>query len=113
MDPRTGERQRKLELVFNATNDFIFLVAIEYREHQGPSFTFDSVNDAYCDLAGLSREAIVGHSVDGLFPRERVKRARMQLEETIETGEVNRKDTIDFPRGPVVTDIATRVIDRG
>src|SRR4051812_24410946 len=44
------ESQAKLDLIFNATNDFIVLIAVTYQPDGTPEFVYEAVNRAYCEM---------------------------------------------------------------
>src|SRR5689334_10581897 len=51
-----AESQRRLDLIFNATHDFIFMFGVEYAPDGELSFRFEAVNKAYCELTGLKAD---------------------------------------------------------
>jgi PAS domain S-box-containing protein len=103
--------QRTLDLIFNATSDFIFLVAVEY-EGDAPRFRYEEVNAAYARIVGRPREEIVNRRVDEVLTAERYASSRLLLEEAAKTGESIRRTAVDFPGGRAITDITIRVIDQ-
>lgn len=105
------ESERRLDLIFNATNDFIFLIGVRYDDAGEPTFSFEAVNAAYCELTGRTVESLVGKTLDEALPADRAANARAVMMQTMEHGEANYRGATEFPRGVVISDVLIRVID--
>src|SRR5262249_27116276 len=107
------ESRRKLELIFNATHDFIFLIGVDYPEDSAwPRFRYEAVNQAYCDLTTRTREELIGRTLEEVLPPERATNARNLLTRVVELGEARYQGTDAFPRGILVSDVSLRVVER-
>jgi PAS domain S-box-containing protein len=105
------QSQRTLDLIFNATSDFIFLMAVEYAGDE-PHYRYEEVNAAYARIAGRPRAAIVNRFVEDVLPADRFASSRLLLDEAVKTGESARRTAVNYPGGRAITDITIRVIDR-
>lgn len=107
------ESQHKLDLIFNATHDFISLIRVEYPE-EGPSpvFRYDAVNDAFCEITSLGRDDVVGRTIEEALPSALAVKRRKLLTDVLERGELHYEGTDTFPHGVFVTDVMLRVAER-
>ena len=72
---------------------------------------YEYVNDAYCALVGLDREALLGHRFGELFPQYRAGERFAIYQRVAETGEPCRTDAVHGERAWEGTRLATRTID--
>jgi PAS domain S-box-containing protein len=108
------ESQRKLDLIFNSTNDFIVLIAVRYRDDGTPQFVYEAVNDAYCEMISCRIAELVGHTFEEALPADRASSAKVLLGDLIAS---NRESAhyvgpIELPRGRIILDYSVRVIER-
>jgi two-component system sensor histidine kinase VicK len=108
------ESQRKLDLIFNATNDFIVLIAVTYRPDGTPDFVYEAVNRAYCEMISCTIDNLVGHSLEEALPSERATGGRALLTQLITSGEESYESVsaVDLPRGRIVIELSVRVVAR-
>ncbi len=86
--------KEKLELVFNSTNDIMFLIDIE----KDQVFRFSTVNNRFLEATGLSREDIEGKIVEEVFPRQSHSMVLSKYKEVIETGKpVSWEENTTYP----------------
>jgi PAS domain S-box-containing protein len=108
------ESQRKLDLIFNATNDFIVLIAVTYGPDGTPQFAYEAVNAAYCEMISCAIDDLVGRTFDEALPPDRAAAGRAMLTELInsETGSAEYVNAVELPRGRIVVEMNIRVVER-
>lgn len=90
------QREAELNLIYNTINDVIFLVTIE----PGPRYKFSSVNLAFLQTTGLSREQIVGQYVDAIIPEPSLSTVLANYEKAIrEKNKQQWEETSMYPAG--------------
>ncbi len=65
-DTADREREGKYEFIVNTSKEFMTLIDRNY--------IYEAVNEAYCRAQGLSREEIVGHTVESIWGAETFER---------------------------------------
>jgi PAS domain S-box-containing protein len=108
------ESQRELDLIFNATNDFIVLIAVSYGPDGAPEFVYEAVNRAYCEMISCAIDNLVGHTFEEALPPERAAAARAMLTHLIESGASSTESVsaVDLPRGRIVIEVGVRIVER-
>ena len=90
-----GRQLRELQLldvIAEGSRDLMYAKDTEGR------YTF--LNGAYCELHGLSRADMLGHTDEALLPPEAGTRARRAEQEVIDGGaEISREEVFDTPAG--------------
>jgi two-component system, cell cycle sensor histidine kinase and response regulator CckA len=103
------ENQRRLALIYDTVRDVIFQLAVE----PDSQFRFVSVNAAFLKVTGLSREAVVGRTVNEVIPEPSLtmvlEKYRLAIEERTT---VLWEETSDYPTGRLTGEVAvTPVFD--
>ena len=108
------ESQRKLDMIFNATNDFMVLIAVSYGPNGVPEFVYEAVNRAYCEMISCNIDNLVGHTFEEALPSDRAAAGRAMLTDLIFSGtqSVEAVSAVDLPRGRIVTEVSVRVVER-
>lgn len=89
-------RERQLEIIFNASNDIIFLISIE----AGPRYRFASVNQAFMLATGLQRKQIEGRYVDEIIPEPSLTLVLAKYDEAVADSQAMQwEETSDYPAG--------------
>ena len=106
------ESQRKLDLIFNSTNDFIVLMSITHKPDGSPELTYEAVNEAYCRMISCETSSLVGHTLEEAVPPERARAIYQQLREamTAEGGMVHEQRAVDLPSGRRIIESELRVV---
>ncbi len=92
----TVSRERQLEIIFNASNDIIFLISVE----PGPRYRFTSVNRAFLSATGMQKEIIEGRFVDEIIPEPSLWIALTNYRKAIaDHHTVQWEETSDYPAG--------------
>jgi PAS domain S-box-containing protein len=103
------ENEQRLTSIYNTVRDVIFHLAVE-PEGQ---FRFVSVNAAFPRATGLSREAVVGKTVDEVIPEPSLTMVLGKYRQAIEDrGVVVWEETSDYPTGRLTAEVSvTPVFD--
>jgi PAS domain S-box-containing protein len=106
------DSQRKLDLIFNSTNDFIVLMSITYEPDGTPELRYEAVNEAYCRMTSCKTSSLVGHTLDEALPAERARAGYTEFREAIasEGGVLHHQRAIDLPGGRRVIEYEIRVV---
>lgn len=75
------KNEEKLKLIYNNTNDIIFLVNCKGEDE----YYFDSVNKAFLDATGLTEEQVTGKNIKDVLPEASVKLGLENYKRVIET----------------------------
>jgi PAS domain S-box-containing protein len=90
------EREQQLISIYNSVRDIIFQLAVE----AGGRFRFVSVNEAFLKITGLSREAVVGKTVNQVIPEPSLTMVLGKYRQAIEEKtSVLWEETSDYPAG--------------
>ena len=96
------EREQMLS-VFNAAHDVIFHLAVE----PDGEFRFVSVNPAFLKVTGLSREMVVGKTVNEVIPEPSLTMVLGKYRQAIESlGVVSWEETSDYPAGRLTGEVS-------
>jgi PAS domain S-box-containing protein len=103
------ENQRRLALIYDTVRDVIFQLAVE----PDSQFRFVSVNAAFLKVTGLSREAVVGRTVNKVIPEPSLTVVLEKYRLAIEgKTRVLWEETSDYPTGRFTGEIGvTPVFD--
>ncbi|WP_028982455.1 PAS domain-containing protein [Sporocytophaga myxococcoides] len=89
-------QKEKLELVFNSTNEVMFLIDIEKEK----SFRFSTVNRRFLEVTELSREQVEGKLVEDVIPKPSSSLVLSKYHEAIEKRiPISWDETTDYPSG--------------
>lgn len=104
-----AENQQHLASIYNTVRDVIFHLAIESEAQ----FRFISVNEAFLRVTGLSREMVVGKSVNEVIPEPSLTMVLGKYRQAIEERTtVLWEETSDYPTGQLTGEVSvTPVID--
>lgn len=107
------ESQRKLDLVFNSTNDFIVLIAVRYRDDGSPQFIYEAVNRAYCEMISCSITDLVGRSFEDALPPDRAATGIAMMSQLIaaDVKSIDHVNAVELPRGRIIIEFNLRVIE--
>jgi len=103
------EREKQLDLIYNATNDGILLLSL-----QGERFRINSANRAFLETYSVKRKQVIGKFVDEVTPPDIVNFYTRKLRTTIEERKIQEWES-DFtlPSGRVTAEFsATPIIDK-
>jgi PAS domain S-box-containing protein len=97
------ESERQLVSIYNTVQDVVFHLAVESEGR----FRFVSVNAAFLKVTGLSRELVVGKTVDEVIPEPSLamvleKYRRASEEHTV----VRWEETSDYPSGRLTGEVS-------
>lgn len=96
MNEEAVSRERQLEIIFEASNDIIFLISIE----PGPRFRFSSVNKAFLTATGLQKEQVEGKLVDEIIPAPSLHLVLARYRQAIDDRQtVEWEETSEYPAG--------------
>lgn len=95
--------------IYDSIEDLLFLLEVEADE----CYRFNSVNNAYCKVTGLSEEMVVGKLMSEVIPEHSLSIVKRKHRQAIKEGSTIRwEDTFDYPKGQLVGDISiTPVFD--
>lgn len=88
--------KEKLELVFNSTNEVMFLIDVD----KDKSFRFSTVNKRFLDVTELSREDVEGKHIKDVIPKPSYTLALSRYKEAIEKRiPISWDETTNYPSG--------------
>jgi two-component system cell cycle sensor histidine kinase/response regulator CckA len=97
------ESEQQLASIYNTVRDVIFYLAVE----PGDQFRFVSVNAAFLKVTGLSREAVVGKTVNEVIPAPSLTMAFEKYRQAVEEKTiVSWEETSDYPTGRLTGDVS-------
>jgi two-component system, NarL family, sensor histidine kinase UhpB len=90
------DNEQRLQLIYNAVNDIIFLVSVE----GNGNFRFTSVNEAFYKATGLKKEQVIGKHIHEVIPPESLPLALEKYKQAIEHCEpVEWEEVSEYPSG--------------
>ena len=97
------ENQQHLASIYDTVRDVIFHLAVEPNER----FRFLSVNAAFLRVTGLSREMVVGKTVNQVIPEPSLTMVLAKYRQAIEeAAAVSWEETSDFPNGRLTGEVS-------
>ena len=97
------ENQRLLTSIYDTVRDVIFDLAVEPNDQ----FRFVSVNSGFLRVTGLSREMVVGRTVNEVIPETSLAMVLGKYRQAIETkGAVVWEETSDYPTGRLTGEVS-------
>jgi PAS domain S-box-containing protein len=97
------ESERRLSSIYETVGDVIFHLRIEV----DGSYRFLSVNQAFCNVTGLSKEMIVGKLVNEVIPEPSLSIALGKYQQAIKENSIVRwEETSDYPVGQVTGEVS-------
>jgi len=97
------ESEQQLASIYNAVRDVIFHLEVE----PGGQFRFVSVNAAFLGVTGLSRETVVGKTVNEVIPEPSLATVLRKYRQAIqETAAVLWEETSDYPTGRLTGEVS-------
>jgi len=104
-----SENRQRLVSIYDTVRDVIFDLAVE----PGGQFRFVSVNAAFLKVTGLSRETVVGKTVDQVIPEPSLTMVLGKYRQAIEEHtSVLWEETSDYPTGRLTGEVCvTPVFD--
>jgi PAS domain S-box-containing protein len=101
--PAPLESNQELVSIYNTVRDVIFNVAVE----PGEQFRFVSVNAAFLNVTGLSRESVVGKTVSEIIPEPSLTMVYEKYRQAIaEKTIVSWEETSDYPTGRLTGEVS-------
>jgi PAS domain S-box-containing protein len=104
------ENQQRLTLLYDTVRDVIFHLAVE----PDGQFRFVSVNAAFLRVTGLSREAVIGKTVNEVIPEASLTLVLGKYRQAIEQNiTVLWEETSNYPTGSLTAEVSiTPVLDK-
>jgi len=97
------ESERRLSSIYGTVGDAIFHLAVE----ADGSHRFVSVNQAFCNVTGLSEETVVGKLVNEIIPEPSLSMVLEKYRQAIEENSIVRwEETSDYPTGRLIGDVS-------
>ncbi|MCX6120148.1 MAG: PAS domain S-box protein [Ignavibacteriales bacterium] len=106
------ESEQRLSSIYDTVGDVIYHLTVEAQD----KYRFISINQAFCNLTGLSEEMVVGKLVNEVIPEPSLSMVLGKYRQAIEENSIIRwEETSDYPTGRLVGDvsIAPIVDDKG
>ncbi|HEV7782337.1 MAG TPA: PAS domain S-box protein [Chitinophagaceae bacterium] len=95
-EEKLRSREKQLDLIYNTVSDVIFLLAVE----AGPRYRFSTVNTAFLDSTGLTREQIEGKYVHEIIPEPSLSLVLSNYQQAIDGHcKIQWEETSDYPAG--------------
>ncbi|WBO85522.1 PAS domain-containing sensor histidine kinase [Hymenobacter yonginensis] len=93
------EQEKQLSVIFASIADVIFVLDVLPDFH----YRFLFVNQAFEDVTGISRQAILGRLVQDVIPEPSLSLVLEKYREAVETGQsVQWQETTEYPRGQLI-----------
>lgn len=90
------DNEQRLNLIYNAVNDIIFLISVEGKEN----YRFSSVNEAFFKATGLKKEQVIGKKVRDVIPPESLPLVLDKYRQALERCEqVEWEEVSHYPSG--------------
>jgi PAS domain S-box-containing protein len=104
------EKQQRLASIYDTIKDVIFHLGVE----PDGKFRFASINPAFLRVTGLSREAVVGKTVNEVIPESSLAMVLAKYRQAIEEHTtVVWEETSDYPTGRLTGEVSvTPVLDK-
>jgi PAS domain S-box-containing protein len=97
------ENEQQLVSIYNTVKDVIFCLAVE----PDGQFRFVSVNTAFLKVTGLSREAVVGKTVNAVIPEPSLTMVLENYRQAVEEKTiVFWEETSDYPTGRLTGEVS-------
>jgi PAS domain S-box-containing protein len=97
------ENQQRLASIYDTVGDVIFHLAVESDGH----FRFVSVNAAFLRVTGLTREAVVGRTVNEVIPEPSLTMVLGKYRQAVEANTiVVWEETSDYPTGRLTGEVS-------
>ena len=89
------------------------LVAVRYRDDGTPSFVYEAVNRAYCEMISCTVGDLVGRTFEEALPLDRASTGVALLTQLMsaETQSIDHVSDVELPRGRLVVEVNLRVIE--
>jgi len=97
------EREQQLSSIYHTVGDIIFHLAVEAEE----KYRFISINQAFCDVTGLSQEQVVGKMVNEVIPEPSLTIVLGKYKQAIDENRIIRwEETSDYPAGRLTGEVS-------
>ena len=95
--------ERRLSSIYDTVGDMIFHLRVE----PDGSYRYDSVNQAFCKVTGLSGQMVVGKLVNDVIPEPSLSMALQQYRKAIADNSILRwEETSDYPTGRLIGEVS-------
>lgn len=96
MEDALFKNQRQLDLIYNTVNEAIFLINIE----EGNRFKFESVNQTFLKITGLTKEQVIHQYVDKVIPATAISMVLENYNRCVSMQEtVSWEEVSEYPTG--------------
>jgi PAS domain S-box-containing protein len=103
LEEQLWENKRRLSSIYNTVGDIIFHLAVE----AVGSYRFLSVNQAFCNVTGLSEEMVVGRLVNEIIPEPSLSMVLGKYGQAIKENSIVRwEETSDYPTGQLIGEVS-------
>ena len=112
MEELLRESGTRMSSIYNTVDDAIFQLAVEAEE----TYRFISINQAFCNVTGLSQEQVVGKMVNEVIPEPSLTMVLKKYKQAIDENRIIRwEETSDYPTGRLVGEVSIAPIsnDKG
>jgi PAS domain S-box-containing protein len=90
-----NRNEKKLELIYNTTQDIIFLISIKDNQ-----YSFDSVNHSFLEATGLKKDQVTGRLVEEIIPEPSFSLAMKNYQAAINNKQsIQWEETSVYPSG--------------
>lgn len=97
------ESEQQLTLIYDAVGDMIYSLAVE----PGDCYRFQSVNQAFLEATGLTRDQVIGKLVEEVIPEPSLAMVLGNYKKAIEENRIIRwEETSRYPAGVKVGDVS-------
>lgn len=93
---------KRLSMIYDTIGDLVYDINVE----PGGVYRFNYVNKAFCDIAGLSKDKIIGRRVEELIPAQVLPTILEKYATAIKTKKFTRwEEVVDYSRGKLFGEI--------
>ena len=95
--------EQRLSSIYNTVNDVIFQLTVEADN----KYRFISINQAFCNITGLTQEQVLGKMVNEVIPEPSLTMVMGKCKQAIdEKRMVQWEEVSEYPRGQVVGQVS-------
>jgi len=95
-EEKLWESEQRLSIIYNTVGTVIFHLAVEAEG----KYRFISINQAFCDVTGLSKDQVVGKMVNEVIPEPSITMVLEKYKQAIDEKKIIRwEETSEYPKG--------------